>query len=399
MPLSSAETARRDEFRSFSKAEIAPRATTFDRAGAIEEDLVTKLAGAGYLGATIGEEHGAPGMDDVTYGLLCEEVGAACSSVRSLLTVQNMVARAIARWGDARQRAEWLPRLASGEAVAAFCLTEPGVGSDAGAVATAFEDSGDEWVVTGRKLWVTFARRADVFLVIGRAPEGPVAALVPRATAGLRLDPVDGLLGLRAALVAEVQLDRCRVPKTATLARPGFGFSHVASATLDHGRYSVAWGCVGIARACLEASVAYASERVQFGAPLKEHQLIRRMITDMKVDIDAARLVCIEAGRLRAASDPRSITATMAAKYTASKILPAITNDAVQIHGANGVDPAYAVERHFRDAKIMQIIEGTDQMHQLNLAETALREHGGGPPRRDARSDTGPPRRDAQDKS
>jgi alkylation response protein AidB-like acyl-CoA dehydrogenase len=121
--------------------------------------------------------------------------------------------------------------------------------------------------------------------------------------------------------------------------------------------------------------VAYASERTQFGAPLRDHQLVRRMITDMKVDTDAARLVCIEAGRLRTASDPRAITATMAAKYTASKILPAITNDAVQIHGANGTHPDYAVERHFRDAKIMQIIEGTDQMHQLNLAETAFRDH------------------------
>jgi hypothetical protein len=374
--LSTAETARRDEFRSFARAEIAPRAAAFDRAGAVDEDLLTKLAGAGYLGATIADDHGGPGMDDVTFGLLCEEIGAACSSVRSLLTVQNMVARAVARWGDGGQRRAWLPRLASGDAVAAFCLTEPKTGSDAGSVETSFEDAGDDWVVTGKKLWVTFARRADVFLVVGRAPAGPVAALVPRDAPGLTLHPAEGLLGLRAAMLAEVRLEHCRVPKTTTVGRPGFGFSHVASVTLDHGRYSVAWGCVGIARACLEASVAYASERVQFGVPLKEHQLIRRMITDMKVDTDAARLVCIEAGRLRAASDPRSITATMAAKYTASKILPAITNDAVQVHGANGVDPAYAVERHFRDAKIMQIIEGTDQMHQLNLAETAFREHG-----------------------
>jgi glutaryl-CoA dehydrogenase (non-decarboxylating) len=376
VPLSSAEIARRDEFRSFALAEIAPRAAAFDRAGAVDEDLVTKLAGAGYLGATIGDEHGGPGMDEVTYGLLCEETGAACSSVRSLLTVQNMVAHAIARWGDRTLRAEWLPRLASGDAIAAFCLTEPGTGSDAASVATSFEDAGDDWVVTGRKLWVTFGRRADVFLVVGRAGRGAVAALVPREAPGLKLVPVDGLLGLRAAMLADVTLERCRVPKSAAVGRPGFGFSHVASAALDHGRYSVAWGCVGIARACLDASVAYASERVQFGVPLKEHQLIRRMITDMKVDTNAARLVCIEAGRLRAASDPSSIAATMEAKYAASKILPAITNDAVQLHGANGVDPAYAVERYFRDAKIMQIIEGTDQMHQLNLAGVALRERG-----------------------
>jgi alkylation response protein AidB-like acyl-CoA dehydrogenase len=371
--LTTGESARRAEFRSFSRTEIAPRAAAFDRAGAVDEDLVAKLAGAGYLGATIGEELGGPGMDEVTYGLLCEEVGAGCSSVRSLLTVQNMVAATIARWGDGAQKGAWLPRLASGETVAAFCLTEPETGSDAASVRTSFEDAGDEWAVTGHKLWVTFARRAGVFLVVGRSDGGPLAALVERDAPGLELRPVEGQLGLRAALLAEVVLDRCRVPKANTIGRPGFGFSHVAATTLDHGRYSVAWGCVGIARASLEASASYASGRVQFGAPLRDHQLIRRMIADMQVRTDAARLLCIEAGRLRAASDPSSIPATMAAKYFASGILPGVTNDAVQIHGANGVDPAYAVERHFRDAKIMQIIEGTDQMHQLELAEIALR--------------------------
>jgi glutaryl-CoA dehydrogenase (non-decarboxylating) len=371
--LTPAETARRDEFRSFARAEIASRAAAFDRAGALDDDVVAKLAGAGYLGAMIAAEHGGPEMDEVTYGLLCEEIGAACSSVRSLLTVQNMVARTIARWGSADHATSWLPRLASGEVVAAFCLTEPETGSDAGAVRTSFVDAGDEWVVTGRKLWVTFARRAGVFLVVGRGDAGPVAALVPRAAAGLALRPVEGQLGLRAAELAEVVLDGCRVPKAAALARPGFGFSHVASTTLDHGRYSVAWGCVGIARACLDASATYASERVQFGAPLRDHQLVRRMITDMHVTTDAARLMCIEAGRLRATGDPASVEATMAAKYFASTALPRITNDAVQVHGANGVDPAYAVERHFRDAKIMQIIEGTDQMHQINLAGVAFR--------------------------
>ncbi|HEX2195915.1 MAG TPA: acyl-CoA dehydrogenase family protein [Actinomycetota bacterium] len=363
--LTPAETARRDEFRSFARSEIAPRAAEFDRAGAVEEDVIGKVAAAGYLGAA---------MDEVTYGLLCEEVGAACSSVRSLLTVQNMVAKAIARWGSPEQRTEWLPRLSSGETIAAFCLTEPGTGSDAASVECSFADTGDEWEITGHKLWVTFGRRAGVYLVVGRGDGGPVAALVPRETAGLELRPVDGQLGLRAALLAEVVLDRCRVPKDHTLGRPGFGFSAVASTVLDHGRYSVAWGCVGIARACLEASVSYASARRQFGAELREHQLVRRMIADMMVSTDAARLMCLQAGRLREAADPSSITATMAAKYFAATILPRVTNDAVQIHGANGVDPAYGVERHFRDAKIMQIIEGTDQMHQLNLADVALRE-------------------------
>ena len=371
--LTPAETARRDEFRSFGKEEVAPRAAASDRAGRLDDDLVAKLAGAGYLGATIPAEYGGAAMDDVTYGLLCEEIGAGCSSVRSLLTVQNMVAGAIARWGSPDQKDRWLPRLASGDAVAGFCLTEPATGSDAGAVETTFEAAGDEWWVTGHKRWVTFGRRAGVYLVVGRSAGGAIAALVPRDTPRLSLQPVEGQLGLRAAELAEVVLDGCRIPKDAIVARPGFGFTHVAGTTLDHGRYSVAWGCVGIARACLDASASYASTRAQFDAPLRDHQLVRRMITDMQVSTDAARLMCIEAGRLRTAGDPRSIESTMAAKYFASTILPRVTNDAVQVHGANGVDPAYAVERHFRDAKIMQIIEGTDQMHQLALASIAFR--------------------------
>jgi glutaryl-CoA dehydrogenase (non-decarboxylating) len=372
--LTPGEAARRDEFRAFAQTEVAPRAAAFERDGGIPQDLVAGLSRAGYLGATVGPAFGGPGMDDVTFGLLCEELGAACSSVRSLLTVHNMVAAAVARWGDAALRESWLPRLATGEATAAFCLTEPGTGSDAGSVACAFEDTRDGWTVTGHKLWVTYGQRADVFLVIGRSSAGPVAALVERRTPGLEIRPLEGQLGLRAALLAEVLLDGCRVPKAATLGRPGFGFSAVASTVLDHGRYSVAWGCVGIARACLDAASAYASTRRQFGTELRDHQLVRRMISDMVVDTEAARLMCVEAGRLRAAGDPGAIQATMAAKYFAARILPRVTNDAVQIHGANGVDPAYAVERHFRDAKIMQIIEGTDQMHQLNIAEAALRE-------------------------
>ncbi|MDQ3956919.1 MAG: acyl-CoA dehydrogenase family protein [Actinomycetota bacterium] len=375
MSLTPPEVAARDGFRAFARDEVAPRASASDAAGAIAEPLVVRLAESGYLGATVSTEFGGAGMDDASYGLLCEEVGAACSSTRSLVTVQNMVARAIARWGTDEQRAAWLPRLASGDAIAAFCLTEPETGSDAGAVRTTVEDEGDDVVLSGRKLWVTFGMRADVFLVIGRGGAGATAVLVEARAPGLTRRAVSGQLGLRAAMLAEIDLDGCRAPRTEVLGWPGFGFSHVASTALDHGRFSVAWGCVGIGRACLEASVAYASTRRQFGAELRDHQLIRRMISDMAVDVDAARLMCVAAARARSAGGAAAIPATMAAKYFAARMLPRVTNDAVQIHGANGIGGAYPVERHFRDAKVMQIIEGTDQMHQLNLAEFALRDH------------------------
>ena len=314
-------------------------------------------------------------MDDVTFGLLCESLGRVCSATRSLVTVQNMVAHTIARWGSSEQKEKWLPRLASGDAIAGLCITEEDVGSDAGAVRTQIVETDGGWAVTGRKRWVTCGMLADLFLVLGRVGEAPAAILVEGDAAGLFRSPVTGQLGLRGAQLAEIRFEAVAVPPEGIIGAPGFGFSHIASTTLDHGRFSIAWGCTGMAQGCLEESARYASSREQFGSSLSEHQLVRKLVSDMIIEVRAAGALCLVAARTRAARGESAIVDTMIAKYFASRAAFRAAADAVQIHGANGCAPGAPVERHYRDAKVMQIIEGSDQMQQLTICESAFREY------------------------
>ncbi|HEX8475517.1 MAG TPA: acyl-CoA dehydrogenase family protein [Pyrinomonadaceae bacterium] len=365
----------RATFRAFVDAEIVPHANQFDRDERVPQGLIGKIAEQGYLGAILPQRGAERGMDMITFGLLNEEFGRGCSSLRSLLTVHNMVAHALQRWGSRTQKDYWLPRLASGEVVAAFCLSEPNVGSDAASVETTATPSGDSFVLNGRKKWITFGQIADLFLVFGQCEGKSAAFIVEKERRGLTVKPIGGMLGVRASMLAEVHLDDCLVPKENLVARVGFGFSHVAASALDYGRYSVAWGCVGIAQACLEASLAYADTRKQFGVYLKEQQLIRQMLTEMITNVKAARLLCLQAGYLKETGDPQSLMETSIAKYFASTTATKAASDAVQIHGANGCSADYPVERFWRDAKIMEIIEGSTQMQQLTIAQFAYQEH------------------------
>lgn len=357
---------------------LAPRAAAFDAAGAIDPDVVDDLGRRGLLGASIPSAYGGGEADATTLGRICEEVGSVCSSTRSLITVQGLVAAAIGRWGSDEQRSTWLPRLATGEAIAGFCLTEPDAGSDGSAVTTSVVEDGDDVVVDGTKLWVTFGRLASVFLVVGRHPAGPVAVVVPSDADGVEIEAVAGQLGLRAAMLGHIRFTSCRVPARNVVARPGFGWTHVATAALDHGRYTVAWGCVGIVRGCLETSARYAATRNQFGRPIADHQLIREMLADMTTDLHAARALCERAGAERDAAAPGALHSTMIAKYFSAGAAARAGASAVQILGAVGTTGAYPVERHYRDAKIMQIIEGSDQMQQLTISDVAMRAYGGG---------------------
>jgi glutaryl-CoA dehydrogenase (non-decarboxylating) len=361
--------AEQVEFRTFVDREIVPEADRFDREECVPRKLVEKLVRHGYLGAALHQEYGGRAMNMITYGLLHQEVGRGCSSVRSLLTAHDMVAHTLSRWGSKKQKGRWLPQLATGKALAAFGLTEPDVGSDAQRVQTTATRVGSSYILNGHKAWMTFGQIADVFLIIGQCDGNPAAFLVERETHGLSLKPISGMLGNRASMLAEVHLERCTIPAENLIGNDGFGFSQVVSTALDHGRYSVAWGCVGVAQACLDASLTYAHERKQFGTQLENHQLIRRMITDMIIGTKAARLLCFQAGYLKCAGDPRSMIETSIAKYFASTSLVRIANDAVQIHGANGCSSAYPVQRYLRDSKIMEIIEGSTQIHQITIAQ------------------------------
>nr|QEO74349.1 acyl-CoA dehydrogenase [uncultured bacterium] len=364
----------RAEFRAFADAELIPHADRHDREEHTPPSLIEKLARRKYLGALLPRSEGGMGLDMVTFGLLNEELGRGCSSARSLLTVHSMVAHALDRWGSKSQKTRWVGRLASGESLAAFALSEPDAGSDARAIKTEAAHRGDAYVLNGRKKWITFGQVADVFLVFAQVEARPAAFLVERNSPGLEVEPISGMLGVRASMLAELRLKECRVPAENLVGRVGFGISHVASAALDYGRYSVAWGCVGLAQHCLEATLRYTGEREQFGVHLREHQLVQRLITRMLVGVKAARLLCYEAGRLKDAKNPRSIVETAAAKYFASTTAMQVASDAVQLHGANGCSGDYPVQRHLRDAKVMEIIEGSTQMQELMIAQNGFQE-------------------------
>ncbi len=363
------------EFRAFVDREIIPDANRCDREQNTPIQLIQKLAQREYLGAVIPKAQGGSNMDAIAFGLLNEEIGRGCSSLRSLLTVHSMVARAICKWGSKHQKEYWLPKLATGEAIAAFALSEPHVGSDAKSVETTATISSAFYVLNGQKKWITYGQIADIFLVFAQCEGQPSAFLVEKDSPGLSIKPISGMLGVRASMLAELHLNNCRIPQENLVGRLGFGFSYVASSALDYGRYSVAWGCVGVAQACLEACLRYTSQRKQFGVYLKEHQLIRQMIAEMIVNIKAARLLCYQAGYLKEIGDPRAFTETSIAKYFAAKILTNVANDAVQIHGANGCSSEYPVERYLRDAKIMEIIEGSTQIQQISIADYGYQEY------------------------
>lgn len=357
-------------FKKFVDTEVVPYADQYDREERIPPELVKKIADQGYLGALVPPEYGGGGMNMVTFGALCEELGKGSLSVESLLTVHGMVIQSILKWGSPEQREYWLPKLAAGAVIGAFGLTEPDVGSDAKSVQSSAVRETGSYVLNGRKKWITFGQVADLFLIIAQCEGKPTAFLVERNTPGLSTHPITGLLGFRAAMLAEIHLDNCRIPATHLVGRTGFGFSHVVGTALDYGRYCVGWGCVGLAQACLEACLQYTSERKQGGAYLRTYQLIQQMIAEMITNIRAARLLCLHAGVMKDAGDPDSIMETSIAKYFASRMVNRIASDAVQIHGANGCGNEYAIQRYFRDSRIMEIIEGSTQIQQIIISKS-----------------------------
>jgi glutaryl-CoA dehydrogenase (non-decarboxylating) len=374
MELTPKQQRRRNEFREFVDSHIVPQANSWDREELVPPKIVLQLADQGYLGAALPTDRGGAGFDMIEFGLLNEELGRGCSSIRSLLTVHSMVALTVSRWGTEAQKAQWQRKLKQGKVIGAFALTEPEAGSDARNIRTEAVASGDDFLLSGQKKWITFGQAADLFLVFARSQRGMCTFLLERNTPGLEIYPVHGMLGTRASMMAEIHLRQCRVPKRNLIGAPGFGLSHVASSALDCGRYSVAWGCVGIAQACLQSCLQYSRERKQSGARLQDHQLIQRMIAQMAVGVRAARLLCHHAGLLKEAGDPASILETSIAKYFAGRTAADIARDAVQIHGANGCSSAYPVERFYRDAKIMEIIEGSNEIQEISIAQSAYEE-------------------------
>jgi alkylation response protein AidB-like acyl-CoA dehydrogenase len=354
--------------REFCEREIAPHARDWDRAEELDRGLVPKLAATGYLGATIAPEYDGMGIDTVSYCLLMEELGRADSSVRGIVSVNlGLVGKTIAKWGTDEQKREWLPQLASGQALGCYALTEPGSGSDPASLVTRAERAAGDWLLSGSKTFITLGSWAGLALVFARSggegARGLTCFLVPTATRGYSASPIKGKLGLRAQDTAEVFLDGVRVPDSSRLGREGDGFK-VAMSALDNGRISLAAGCVGIAQGCLDACVDYAGERRQFGKTISSFQLVQELLADMAVELDAARLLTWRAALL-ADSGERHTLESSVAKYYASEVSVRAANAAVQVHGGYGYVDEYPVGKYLRDARVTTLYEGTSQIQKL----------------------------------
>ena len=355
--------------REFADREIIPRARANDRNEHFDLELVAKLAEGGFLGSIVSEEYGGRGIDYRTYALIVEEVGRGDSSARTVVSVQtSLVCSSIERWGSEDQKREWLPRLCSGEALGCFALTEPGSGSDAAKLATRATPTQSGWQINGQKQWISMGNYAKVALVFAQTDpslrhRGLAAFLVPTNSEGFSSTSVHGKLGLRASDTAELFLDGVDVPDSALLGEVGEGFK-IAMSALDSGRFSVAAGCVGICQGCVDASVAYSTEREQFDRPLASFQLVQEMIADMVVETHAARALVWRAAWLKDMDRPNT-TETSVAKLFATEASVRSANSAIQVHGGAGYVDEYPVERYLRDARVTTLYEGTSQIQKL----------------------------------
>ncbi|MFJ9770996.1 acyl-CoA dehydrogenase family protein [Kitasatospora sp. NPDC101157] len=373
LELSEEQSAVRDLAAAFTDREIAPHAAEWDRVESVDRAIVGKLGKVGFLGLTIPEEYGGSGGDHLAYCLVLEELGRGDSAVRGIVSVSlGLVGKSINGFGTEEQKRHWLPRLTSGEALACFALTEPGTGSDAANLTTRAVRDGDDWLISGTKTFITNGTWADVALVFARTggsePEqrghrGITAFLVPTDLPGFGRTEIHGKLGLRGQATAELALDGVRVPDGARLGEVGKGFT-VAMAALAKGRMSVAAGCVGIARACLEAAVRYAGEREQFGKPIASHQLVQELLAGIAVDVEAARLLTWKVADHIERGLPFA-TESSVAKLYASEAAVRAANNALQVFGGYGFLDEYPVGKYLRDARVMTLYEGTSQIHQL----------------------------------
>ncbi|WP_327004486.1 acyl-CoA dehydrogenase family protein [Dactylosporangium sp. NBC_01737] len=334
--------------------------------------FVRDTARTGLLGALVPREHGGLGLDYARFGELNRAVAERSPSLQSLFTVHGMVCRAVSRWGQEELRKSLLPDFADGTATASFALSEENAGSDVRRITTTARPVAGGWELTGRKRWVTFGETADLFLVFATSPAGPVAVLVRRDDPGLRTRPAPATSGFRGSRLADVELAGCHVPAERLLGRPGTALSHIAADALIVGRLSVAFGAWGLARAALSAATGRAIRREQFDGPLHRLQLVRGLLADSAVAVDAAELLCRRAARALDDRNEWAVAHVLTAKLAASRAASAAAATAAQLHGAEGLVAGSAVDRHVADARVMEIIEGSTQLLQHLIAEQQL---------------------------
>jgi alkylation response protein AidB-like acyl-CoA dehydrogenase len=360
----------RETARAFCDREIRPTARDRDRDESFDADLVAKLAEVGFLGAAIPEEYGGMGLDAHGYQIVIEELGAADSSVRSMVSVNlGLVSMSILRWGTDEQKQQWLPRLAAGE-LGAFGLTEPGAGSNPSEMSSKAVREGDGWVIDGSKIFITNGSEGLVTKIFARAivdgeDRGITCFLVPQDSEGYTGRKIHGKLGLRSGDTAEIALEGVFVDDGAILGDVGGGMK-VALSALDNGRFSLASGAVGLAREALEVSLRYAKEREQFGSSIASYQLVQELLAAMHVDIEAARGL-VDKVAVKKQAGERFTMEVSTAKLFATEASVRCADRAVQVHGGYGYIDEYPVQRLLRDARVTTLYEGTSQIQHLIL--------------------------------
>jgi butyryl-CoA dehydrogenase len=355
--------------REFTDKEIVERAKQNARNHHFDLDLVKKIADQGYLGAIVPREYGGAGLGYLDYGLVVEEIGRGCSSVRTVISVQtSLVCSAILKWGTEEQKHHYLPKLCSGEWLGCFGLTEPDTGSDAAKQKTRAKKTDSGWVINGSKMWISMGNYAKVALIFAQTdPEkghrGLACFMVDTDQPGYQASTIEHKMGLHASDTASIALEDVEVTDDQMLGEIGDGFK-VAMSSLDSGRYSVAAGCVGICQGCVEESVKYAKEREQFGRPIASFQLVQAMIADMVLKADASRMLVWRAGFLKDKGRPNTLE-TSVAKLHATEAAVECSNTAIQVHGGAGYVDDHPVERYFRDVRVTTLYEGTSQIQKL----------------------------------
>ncbi|HEX9563710.1 MAG TPA: acyl-CoA dehydrogenase family protein [Gemmatimonadaceae bacterium] len=375
IPLTEEQRAIQQAARDFAFAELAPHVAAWDRDAHFEPSVIPKLAALGFLGMLVPEEWDGLGLDTCTYLVALEEIAAVDASTAVLMSVHNSLpTQMILRYGSEEQKRRFLPRMARGETLGAFALSEPEAGSDAAALTTRAVRDGDGWILTGTKAWVSNGGHAGAILTLARTDtaqdfkgaRGIGTFIVTPDLPGFRVGRKEDKLGLRASPTVQLHFDDMRVPDANRIGDPSHGFIY-AMQTLEHGRLGIAAQAVGIARAALEVATAYAAERRQFGKPIKEFQAIQFKLADMATKVAASRALLYAAAAAKDRGEPITQFASMS-KLMASETAMSVTTEAIQILGGYGYVTDYPVERYFRDAKVTQIYEGTSEIQRIVIA-------------------------------
>jgi short-chain 2-methylacyl-CoA dehydrogenase len=373
--LSEEELMFQDQVRQFAEDQVRPLVSQMDKDAQIPRAIVNKCFDLGIMGVEIPEQYGGAGATFFMSTLVVEELARVDASVAVLVDVQNtLVNNALLRWGTPAQQAQYFPKLAS-KWVGAYALSEAGSGSDAFALSCRAEDKGDHYVLTGRKLWITNAAEAEVFIVMAtldpaKGYKGITSFLVERSFPGFTIGKKEDKLGIRASSTCELILDGVRVPKENVLGEPGKGYK-IAIETLNEGRIGIGAQMVGVAQGSYEHGLRYAQERQQFGKPIADFQAVQFLLSELATEIEASRLLTYNAARLRDTGKPFIKEAAMA-KLFASRSAEHVTSKVIEIYGGNGFTREYPVEKYFRDQKVGQIYEGTTNMQLAVIAKQIL---------------------------